>query len=396
MFGFLKKKIKESIDNITKAVSKKPDEAEKIKDEFRPEYQELKNDDLSVPVGDEINRDVPKETSSAVEIEKAIPLEKPVPQEEIIGIDSKPAEIKSDERPKKAGFLENITKKFTKKVTEVKIREEDVSTIIDDLKMGLMENDVALDVAEKICEDVEKSLVGKSVKRSKVGDIAKDSLRKSVSDILSQKKINLREFVTANDKPGLLLFVGFNGAGKTTTLARIGNYLKAGGVSCVFAAGDSFRAASIEQLQVHGDRLGIKVIKHNYGADSAAVIYDSMKYATTHNIDVVLADTAGRTHVNANLIDELKKVCRVNNPSMKILVLDSLTGNDIVEQAQKFDEAVGIDAVVFTKVDVYEKGGAILSATHTIKKPILFLGIGQGYEDIEEFNADSIVNRLFS
>ncbi len=258
-----------------------------------------------------------------------------------------------------------------------------------------MENDVALDVAEKICDDIEKSLVGKSIKRSKIEGTIKESLRKSVSDILAQEKINITDFVKSKNKPVLILFVGFNGAGKTTTLARIGSYLKNKGLSCVFAAGDSFRAASIEQLQVHGDRLGLKVIKHDYGADSAAVIFDSMKYATAHNIDVVLADTAGRTHVNANLIDELKKVCRVNKPAMKILVLDSLTGNDIVEQAGKFDEAVGVDAIVFTKVDVYEKGGAILSAAHTIKKPILFLGVGQGYEDLEEFDPDKILQGLF-
>ncbi len=419
MFGFLKKKIKESIDNITKAVSKKPEEIGEFKEEIKPVGDGLKNAVEKVVTDTPIETYVSpaekigeiKETAKLEEIAEIEPVNEKIesgeelknPLAEKEGAVEKTAvnsaleeEKTKQETPKKAGFLENITKKFTKRVTEIEVKEEDVSVIIDDLKMGLMENDVALDVAEKICVDVEKSLIGKSVKRSKIEDTIKDSLRKSVLDILSQEKINLLEFISGHDKPVLFLFVGFNGAGKTTTLARIGNYLKVNGINCIFAAGDSFRAASIEQLQIHGDKLGIKVIKHNYGADSAAVIFDSMKYATTHNIDVVLADTAGRTHVNANLIDELRKVCRVNNPGMKILVLDSLTGNDIIEQAQKFDEAVGIDSVVFTKVDVYEKGGAILSAKHTIKKPILFLGTGQNYGDLEEFDADKIVGRLFN
>jgi len=386
MFGFLKKKIKESIDNITKVVSKKGEE-QPIEGVSEEQMLQVPNSEHT-PVRSSVEE---KKKDAALEVERE--LEKASGTEIERMADDK---IVPEEKPKKEGFLEKITNRFTKKITEVTIKEEDIEAIIDDLKMGLMENDVALDVAEKICDDVEKSLVGKSLKRSKVEDTVNESLRNSIAEILSQDKIELAEFVKKTSKPVLLLFMGYNGSGKTTTLARIGNYLKNKGMSCVFAAGDSFRAASIEQLQVHGDRLGIKVIKHNYGADSAAVIFDSVKYATAHNIDVVLADTAGRMHVNANLIDELKKVCRVNKPSMKILVLDSLTGNDIVEQARKFDEAVGVDTIVFTKADVYEKGGAILSATHTIKKPILFLGVGQNYEDLEEFDSNKIVGRLLA
>ena len=393
MFGFLKKKIRESIDSITKIVSKKSEEQEPT-EEFKKEIEEQtsiekKSIIAEEPIITEENIDLELEVEKEPLVENAKGEIKPIIEREI---HIETAEKKS----KKEGFFEKITKKFTKKITEVTIKEGDIEGVIDDLKVGLMENDVAFDVADKLCDNVEKSLVGKSLKRSRIEDTIKESLRKSVAEMITQENINLVGFVKNKEKPVLLLFIGFNGSGKTSSLAKIGHYLKKNNFQCVFAAGDSFRAASIEQLQVHGDRLGIKVIKHNYGADSAAVIYDAMKYATAHNIDVVLADTAGRTHVNVNLIDELKKVGRVNKPSMNILVLDSLTGNDIVEQAEKFNEAVGVDAVVFTKVDVYEKGGAILSAAHTIKKPILFLGIGQGYEDIEEFDAEKIVDRLFS
>jgi len=162
----------------------------------------------------------------------------------------------------------------------------------------------------------------------------------------------------------------------------------------VFAAGDSFRAASIEQLEEHGRKLSINVIKHKYGADSAAVIFDAKKHAESRKIDVVLADTAGRTHVNKNLMDELNKVVRVNKPDLKILIIDSLVGNDAVPQAKMFDEGVGVDAVMFTKVDVNEKGGCILSVAHTLKKPILFLGFGQKYSDIKTFKPEEFIENI--
>ena len=373
MFGFLKKKIKESIESITKSIEKKP---EKTTDSIE--------ETSSVPI--ESKSMISEEHPIHIETEPSIPEKEFAPEREEV----------MEPMVEKEGFFEKVAKKITRKITETTIKEDDISSTIDNLKMGLLENDVALDVAEKICSDVKQSLIGKSLKKSRIEEIIKESLKKSITEILSQEENDLVEFIKSHQKPVLLLFVGFNGAGKTTTLARICHYLKRNNLQCVLAAGDSFRAASIEQLQIHGDRLGVKVIRHDYGADSAAVVFDAMKYATAHNIDVVLADTAGRSHTNINLMDELQKVCRVNSPAMKILVLDSLTGNDIIHQSEKFDSAVGIDAVVFTKVDVYEKGGAILSSAHTINKPILFLGIGQGYEDLKKFESDKIVDQLFA
>jgi fused signal recognition particle receptor len=185
-----------------------------------------------------------------------------------------------------------------------------------------------------------------------------------------------------------------NGGGKTTSIAKVAKYLMGKKYSVVLAAGDTFRAASIEQLEHHADRLGAKIIKHGYGADSASVIFDARKHAESRGIDVVLADTAGRTHVNENLMDELRKVMRVNKPELKILVVDSLTGNDAVEQAKLFDAGVGVDCVIMTKADVYEKGGSILSVSYAIKKPILFLGTGQGYDDLQKFEPGKFVKEL--
>jgi fused signal recognition particle receptor len=178
----------------------------------------------------------------------------------------------------------------------------------------------------------------------------------------------------------------------TTTLAKLARMLKE--FEPVIAAADTFRAASIEQLEEHSRRLGFEIVKHKYGADSAAVIFDAKKHAAASGSKLVLADTAGRSHANVNLMDELKKVCRVNKPDMKILVLDALTGNDIYDQAKLFNDAVGVDAIILTKTDVYEKGGAALSAAYTIKKPILYLGTGQNYEDLKEFSPEAIANML--
>jgi len=223
------------------------------------------------------------------------------------------------------GFLKKVFKKkikdvstsVTKKILEKKISEKDVENILDDLSMSLLEADVAFEVSEKIQEDLKKGIVGKEVKRGKVNEIVIKTFKESLTDILTVPKIDLKEIIKKNKQP-IFLFVGFNGAGKTTSLAKVANHLKQKGFSCVLAAGDSFRAASIEQLEEHAKNLGMKVIKHDYGADSAAVVFDAKKHAEAKGIDVVLADTAGRSHTNANLMDELKKVCRVNNPDLKI------------------------------------------------------------------------------
>ena len=293
----------------------------------------------------------------------------------------------------KKGGVKKVFEKVTKKVLEKEISEKDFSEVLDNLGISLIEADVAFEVSEKIKEDLKKNLIGKRVKRGRVKESVINAFRDSLLDILNIPKVDLEETIK-NKKPCLFVFLGFNGSGKTTSLAKVGNYLKGKGYSCVFAAGDSFRAASIEQLEEHGKRLKIDVIKHRYGADSAAVIFDAKKHAESKNLDVVLADTAGRSHMNKNLMDELNKVGRVNKPDLKILVIDSLVGNDAIPQAKMFNDAVGIDAVMFTKIDVNEKGGSILSVAHTLKKPILFLGIGQEYSSLKTFNTEEFIEKI--
>ncbi|MDI6846783.1 MAG: signal recognition particle-docking protein FtsY, partial [Candidatus Bathyarchaeia archaeon] len=195
-------------------------------------------------------------------------------------------------------------------------------------------------------------------------------------------------------EPFVIVFVGINGTGKTTTIAKVARFLTKKGYSVVLACSDTYRAGSIEQLEEHAKRLGIRMIKHKYGADPAAVAYDTINHAKTRGINVVLIDTAGRMQTNRNLMNELAKIKRVVNPDLTILTVDSLTGNDAVMQAEEFHKSVGIDATILTKVDADVKGGSALSVTYVTKKPILFIGTGQKYENLEEFDPEKFVQMI--
>ncbi|MEM5879016.1 MAG: signal recognition particle-docking protein FtsY [Candidatus Aenigmatarchaeota archaeon] len=303
--------------------------------------------------------------------------------------EEKPKEVE-EKKPEK--IFKKIKEKVVKAIAEKQLSEEDVEPILNELATDLIEADVAYEVAEKIKEDLKKSLVGKPIKRGKEKEVVVEALRQSLLDILSIPEIDLKKMVE-NKKPFVILFLGFNGSGKTSSLAKLGKWLVDGGYSCVFAASDTFRAASIEQLEEHAKKLGIRVIKHKYGADPAAVAFDAIAHAKANGIDFVLIDTAGRAHTNKNLMEQMNKIVKVAKPDLKVLVVDSLTGNDAVIQARLFNE-VGIDAVIFTKVDVNEKGGAVLSVTHELKKPILFLSCGQEYKEIEIFTPEKFVERI--
>ena len=377
MFGFLKKKLKEGIEKISKKVKKK--EEEKIEEAI----EEIKKEEKIEEPKEELIKEVEEEIEKEPEIiEEAEIVEEVKPK-----VKEKPK--KKPKEKKKIGIL----KKIKRKVTEKKITEDDLKDMLEDLRMGLIESDVAVEVAEKISDDLKSNLVGEFIKRKQVEKIIRESFRKSILDILDVDGLDLIKKIKSK-KPLLIVFLGFNGSGKTTTIARMGHMLKQKDFKCVLAAADSWRAAAIEQLEEHGKKLGLTVIKHKYGADPAAVIFDAVKHAEAKDIDVILADTAGRSHANVNLVDELKKIVRVNKPDLKILVLDALTGNDIYDQCKMFNDAVGVDALIITKADVYEKGGAALSASHTVNKPILYLGIGQNYEDLEKFDPNKIVEKL--
>jgi fused signal recognition particle receptor len=215
--------------------------------------------------------------------------------------------------------------------------------------------------------------------------------------MLTNKRIDLLTMAEEKRKkkePFVLMFVGINGTGKTTTIAKVAQFLRDKSYSVVLAAADTYRAGSIEQLEEHGKRLGIRVIKSIYGGDPAAVAYDAVSHAKAHGINIVLIDTAGRMQTNQNLMNELIKVKRVVGPDLTVFVVDSLIGNDAVMQAEEFNKAVGIDATILTKVDADVKGGSALSVTYVTQKPILFIGVGQTYKDLELFNPEKFVGMI--
>ena len=277
---------------------------------------------------------------------------------------------------------------------ETVLDEKDLSKSLEELEMALLESDTALTVVEELSSTVKANLLGKRVKRGNTAEVVKDALKDALLKILSTNNLDFDAFVESGEKPLNITFVGVNGTGKTTTIAKVAKRLLNAGHSVVIASADTYRAGAAEQIEEHASRLGVKVIKHQYGADPAAVVYDAVKYAKANRIDVVLADTAGRMHTSVNLMEQLKKICRVTNPDMVIFVDEAIAGNDAVERAKRFDELIGIDATILTKADIDDKGGAAISIAHSTSKPIIFLGTGQGYENLEKFDADSFVERL--
>jgi fused signal recognition particle receptor len=330
---------------------------------------------------------------AAPEIEEVIIPRSPEPKRVETEI-FKNIEPKQEASDGKKSFFQKLTEKVVKKVTEKKLSKDEVVPMLVDLESALIEADVAVEVADKIGDDLIAALVDTEIKRGKEKDVILGAFRKSLLDILDVPKMDFGSAVKEK-KPVLVAFWGFNGAGKTTSLAKTASWLKSKGYTCCFAAADTFRAGAEEQLEIHANNIGVKIVKHKYGADPAAVIFDAMEHAKAKGLDFVLADTAGRAHTNASLMEQMKKIVRVNKPDIKILVIDSMTGNDAIEQARSYGE-IGVDAVIFTKVDVNEKGGAILSVTHELKKPIVFLGMGQEYKDFQEFDAEKFVDAVLS
>jgi fused signal recognition particle receptor len=439
MFGFLKDKLSKAVKSIADRLTEKDDKKEAMEKEVEKKVEtaveksvaesktpegltEEKIEDL---VEKDVRKAVEKEIGNVVQ-EPALPaiavkeppkfelptkhLPEPTPEltERIqtsqlsktgptIERVEKKAGIETDEPiavfPEKRSLIKRIFEKVTKTIVERKLTEAELGPVLNDLEADLIEADVALEVAEKIKKDLLRDLTGKDIKRGGEKDAIVDAFKESIRSVLDVPTVDLKQLATTK-KPVVLLFLGFNGSGKTTSIAKMANWLKGEGYSCVFAAADSWRAAAIEQIEEHGGKIGVKVIKHNYGADPAAIVFDAIEHAKAKGINFVLADSAGRTYTNQNLMAELGKIVRVNKPDLNILVIDSMTGNDAVMQAKEFG-TIGVDAVIFTKVDVNEKGGAILSVTNELKKPILFLGVGQEYGDFEKFDAEKFISRIF-
>ena len=285
------------------------------------------------------------------------------------------------------------------RIAKSELKGKDLDNILDEFQLSLIENDVAVSAADFISNELREKL--KDVQFARFTDP-----RTRVKFILQEVLLSLLQragqldiFALIDKKksvgePAVLVFIGINGTGKTTSIAKLAYVLQKKGRTVILAASDTYRSGSIEQLEEHARRIGVRVIKHQYGADPAAVAFDAVNYAKAHMINVVLIDTAGRMQNNKNLLEEMRKIVRVTTPDLTILVVDALTGNDAVEQGKVFSEAVKIDGIILAKLDADVKGGSAISLSYIMGKPVAMVGTGQKYGDLEPFQAEAIVKNL--
>ncbi|WP_336337544.1 signal recognition particle-docking protein FtsY [Haloarcula brevis] len=275
------------------------------------------------------------------------------------------------------------------------IEEEDLQGHLDDLELALLSSDVEMSVANEILDGVKENLTGQTRRRlSSTGNLVRDALRESLYDVINVGQFDFDERVQDADKPVTIVFTGVNGVGKTTTIAKLARYFEDRGLSTVLANGDTYRAGANEQLEKHAQNLDKKIITHEQGSDPTAVIYDAVEYAKANDVDVVLGDTAGRLHTSDDLMAQLEKIDRNIDPDMTLFVDEAVAGQDAVNRAREFDDAAEIDGAILTKADADPQGGAAISVAHVTGKPILFLGTGQDYGDLEPFDPEEIVDSL--
>ena len=295
--------------------------------------------------------------------------------------------------------LRNAFSNVAKSFSEKELAEKDINNILQELEISLLESDVATEVIDSLKSDLKKRLIGTKVDKHEIESVVKKSLIDSISGLFdATQKINVIEKIDAKKRlqePYIILFVGINGTGKTTTLAKFAHMLQQAKLSVVVAAADTYRAGAIEQLKEHTNRLNLKIIAQNYGADPAAVAKDAVLHAKSQKIDCVLIDTAGRMQTSKNLMDQIAKITKVVNPDLKIFVGDSLAGNDTINQAREFYQHTKFDAAILTKNDADARGGAALSIVKVTNTPILFVGVGQDYKDLKPFDKELFIETVF-
>jgi fused signal recognition particle receptor len=402
MFDFLKKKLKLFEKNIEAEIESELKKEEKLEKRLHAEFQKepVQRDTLTKPIETPPVPSVIKEEGKPVIARKrAMRIQKPVSEEKKERekqIDKQIEESIESELQRVLQTRKSIEEAVgTEKKSSWTIDENKLNELLWDLEMGLLEADVAYSVIDSIKKDVKQEIKRVPFDKEKAGNLVETVLKNAIEHVLKSNNFDFNKFIDERKKPVVLMFVGVNGTGKTLSIAKIAFLLHNIGKTCVMAAGDTFRAGAIEQLTIHADKLGVKIIKHGPGSDPAAVAFDAIEHAKAKHKDVVLLDTAGRMQTNSNLMDEMTKIKRVAKPDMIIFVGDALSGNDAVEQAKRFNEVVGIDGVILTKVDADAKGGSSLSIAYTIGKPLLFIGVGQKYEDQITFNPEWMVQHIF-
>ena len=375
---FEKEKVLEEEQKIIEPIK---EETEKVEEEIEPK-KEFKEKESSLPFIEETIHEEEDEESELLQ--------------ETNRIKSRDIDVKKAEDDKrelkvhmgKKGKLKGLIKR------SIEISENDLESLLWELELSLIESDVEQDTAHDLVNGIREKLVGKKVSIKTIDQELNTAIKEILTQMMTTEKIDLLNEIKKSEKPYKILMLGPNGAGKTTHIAKLTNYFKKEGLSVVWAAADTFRSGAIDQLQEHANKLDVKVIKQQYGADPAAVAFDAVKSAKANNNDVVIIDTAGRQETNKNLMEELKKIKRVVEPNIKIYVGEAYVGQGLLDQASEFDKELGIDGFILSKIDTDAKGGTSISLLYKLKKPILYVGTGQGYEDFEEFSPEFILKRI--
>lgn len=420
--GNIPKDVEKTVEKeIVKKVKKKPEEVKKkefvgkkkVEKSKEKSWVNVQQEEEVVEVEEEPEEEKIIEKEE-IEEHKGVAREKEVKEEEILveekletkqKTEEKPAEAQKELRPKRGLFqtlstlfshsAKQVVEQVVSKVTDRTIDEELFSDLFKDFELFLLEANVAFDVIDEFKERLRMRLLGKKVNRKQLEETLKETLRDELLVCFrTGDSRQIEQIIKETQKPFVILMIGINGSGKTTTIAKLAQRFLKNKLSVVFGAADTFRAAAQEQLEVHAERLKVPVIKQNYGADPAAVAFDAIAHAKAKGVDVVLVDSAGRLNTNENLIRELEKIKRVAKPSLTILVSEALSGADVLEQARVFCERVGIDFNIVTKLDATTKWGGLISIAHQTKKPIMFVGMGQEYEDLEVFEKGKFIDEL--
>ncbi|HET8855890.1 MAG TPA: signal recognition particle-docking protein FtsY [Nitrososphaeraceae archaeon] len=302
-------------------------------------------------------------------------------------------------------MFDKLKKAFSNIISDIskkEITEKDLENTLFDLEIALLESDLAQEVIDDISANLKNKLLGLSLEKDKTPkELIQLHVKKSIYEILTKSgTLDLVNEINSKKEnkggPFVVVFLGINGTGKTTTVAKVANLLHKNGLSVVLAASDTHRAGAIEQLGEHARRLSLKMIHQRYGADPSAVARDAVEYGKKHRVDAILIDTAGRMQTAKNLMDEISKIVQVVKPDLRIFIGDSLAGNDAINQSKEFFAYTKFDGAILTKTDADAKGGAIISISYLTSKPIIYLGVGQNYDDIIPFDVDTFVELLFS
>lgn len=376
MFDGLKKTLGRFKDDVEEQAEEV--DAEEVDAEDVDAVDQLDADDLAAegPVGSDGETDVDAQTDS---------------DESVVETESGQSG-EGEEREIEVGFGKRAKAFATGGII---IQPEHLDGPLENLELALLSSDVEMGVAEEILSGIRENLEGTiRAQVQSTGMVVEEALKEALVDVISVGQFDFDEYVAAAEKPLVIVFTGVNGVGKTTSIAKLARYFEAQGHSTVLANGDTYRAGANEQLREHAEALDKRLISHEQGGDPTAVIYDAVEYAEANNVDIVLGDTAGRLHTSNDLMAQLEKIDRVVEPDMTLFVDEAVAGQDAVQRASEFNAAAEIDGAILTKADADQQGGAAISIAHVTGKPILFLGVGQGYDDIERFDPEVIVSHL--